>query len=89
VLAGRPGWEWIFWINVPIGLGAAALAPRMVPESRGEERRSPFDTAGAATLTAGLLLLIFTLGEATHVGWGTVRTIGSLVSVVFCWRPSW
>jgi len=81
VLSGGPGWEWIFWINVPIGLGAAALAPRIVPESRAEGRRRPFDAAGAATLTGGLLLLIFTLGEATHVGWGSFRTIGSLVGV--------
>ncbi|MDT0345188.1 MFS transporter [Streptomyces litchfieldiae] len=81
LLADGPGWEWIFWINVPIGLGAAALAPRVVPESRAAERRRPFDTFGALTLTAALLLLIFTLGEATTVGWATVRTLGSLAGV--------
>lgn len=81
VLAGGPGWEWIFWINLPIGLGLALLAPRIVPESRATERRRPFDTAGAVTITGGLLLLIFTLGEATHVGWGSLRTVGSLVGV--------
>lgn len=81
VLADGPGWEWIFWINVPIGLGAAALASRVVPESKAYEQRRGFDTAGAATLTGGMLLLIFTLGEATHVGWGTLRTIGGLVGV--------
>jgi EmrB/QacA subfamily drug resistance transporter len=80
VLAGGPGWEWIFWINVPVGLGAVALAPRIVPESRAGAHHH-FDTAGAATLTAGLLLLIFTLGEATNVGWGTFRTVGSLAGV--------
>lgn len=80
VLADGPGWEWIFWINVPIGLGAALLAPRLVPESKADER-GQFDTLGAVTLTAGLLLLIFTLGEATTVGWDTFRTIGSLVGV--------
>ncbi|MFE5220874.1 MFS transporter, partial [Streptomyces sp. NPDC056626] len=64
VLADTWGWEWIFWINVPIGLAAAALAPRILPESKAETR-GKFDTLGAVTLTAGLLLLIFTLGEAT------------------------
>ncbi|MFC8001210.1 MULTISPECIES: MFS transporter [Streptomyces] len=81
VFADSIGWEWIFWINVPIGLGAALLAPRILPESRAEQR-GQFDTLGAATLTASLLLLIFTLGEATTVGWDTFRTIGSLVGVV-------
>jgi EmrB/QacA subfamily drug resistance transporter len=81
LLAGGPGWRWIFWINVPIGLAAAALAPRLVPESQSAGNRQPFDTAGAATLTAGLLLLIFTLGQATTVGWATPRTIGSLAGV--------
>jgi EmrB/QacA subfamily drug resistance transporter len=81
LLAGGPGWEWIFWLNVPIGLAAAVLAARVVPESRAERRPERFDTAGAATLTAGLLLLIFTLGEATRIGWNTVRTVGGLVGV--------
>ncbi|WP_254405275.1 MFS transporter [Streptomyces sp. AC627_RSS907] len=81
VLADTWGWEWIFWINVPIGLGAAVLAPRILPESKADDR-GKFDTLGAVTLTAGLLLLVFTLGEATTVGWGTFRTIGSLVGVV-------
>ena len=81
VLAGGPGWQWIFWINIPIGLVLALLAPRVLPESVSDERRRPFDTGGAVTLTGGLLLLIFTLGEATTVGWGTVRTVGSLVGV--------
>ncbi|MFE9255396.1 MFS transporter [Streptomyces sp. NPDC006879] len=80
VLADGPGWEWIFFINIPIGLGAALLAPRIVPESRGD-RSGSFDTAGAFTLTSALLLLIFTLGEATHVGWGSARTVISLIAV--------
>ncbi|NGN67974.1 MFS transporter [Streptomyces sp. A7024] len=78
LLADGPGWEWIFFVNVPVGLGAALLAPRIVPEVRGEKERRPFDMLGALTLTGGLLLLIFTLGEATRVGWTTGRTVGSL-----------
>jgi predicted MFS family arabinose efflux permease len=81
VLSDGPGWEWIFWINVPIGVGAAALASRVIPESKAYERRRSFDVAGAMTFTAGMLLLIFTLGEATRVGWATARTIGSLAGV--------
>jgi EmrB/QacA subfamily drug resistance transporter len=81
VLADGPGWEWIFWINVPIGVAAAALAGRLVPESKAYEQRRSFDIAGAATLTAAMLLLIFTLGEATRVGWDTLRTVGSLAGV--------
>lgn len=82
LLADGPGWEWIFWINVPIGAGAALLAPRFIPESRRAERAQAFDVPGAALLTGGLLLLIFTLGETTHVGWGALRTVGSLAGVV-------
>lgn len=81
VLADGPGWEWIFWINVPIGIVLAVLAPKIVPESKSDAPRQRFDFAGAGTLTAGLLLLIFTLGEAINVGWGTTRTIGSLIGV--------
>lgn len=81
VLAGGPGWQWIFGINVPIGVAVAAFAPRVLVESTAPERRGRFDVAGAATLTSALLLLIFTLGEATRVGWGTVRTVGSLLAV--------
>jgi len=65
---------------------AVPLVLARIPESRGEEarageRRRPFDTAGSVTLTGGLLLLIFTLGETTHIAWGGARTIGSLVAV--------
>jgi EmrB/QacA subfamily drug resistance transporter len=81
VLAGGPGWEWIFGINVPIGVAVAALAPRVLVESTAPQRRGRFDVAGAATLTSALLLLIFTLGEATKVGWATFRTVGSLLAV--------
>jgi EmrB/QacA subfamily drug resistance transporter len=79
-LTDGPGWAWLFWLNAPVGVAAALLAPRLVPDSRAEGERVRFDTAGAATLTAGLLLLIFVLGEATRWGWGDVRTIGGLAA---------
>ncbi|MFG3102880.1 MFS transporter [Streptomyces sp. NPDC048182] len=63
LLTDGPGWRWIFFVNVPIGLARAALAPKVVAESRAAERGSSFDVAGAVTLTAGLVLLIFSLGQ--------------------------
>src|SRR4051812_816120 len=63
VLTDGPGWRWIFFINVPIGLVCAIIAPKVVGESRAAERSRSFDVAGAVTLTAGLVLLIFSLGQ--------------------------
>lgn len=63
VLTDGPGWRWIFFVNVPIGLVCAVIAPKIVGESRAAERSRSFDVAGAVTLTAGLVLLIFTLGQ--------------------------
>ena len=67
VITDGPGWRWIFWINVPIGLAAVALAVVVLPESRGVVRR--FDVLGAVLLTSGLLLLIHTFDESVDAGW--------------------
>jgi EmrB/QacA subfamily drug resistance transporter len=68
------GWEWVLFVNVPVGVAAAALAPRLLPESRTEGRH--FDVAGAITVTAGLSLLVYTLVDANSAGWGSAQTIG-------------
>jgi EmrB/QacA subfamily drug resistance transporter len=69
------GWEWVLFVNVPIGLAAAAVAPRILPESRNEERTS-FDVAGAVSVTAGLAILVYALVDAESAGWGSTQTIG-------------
>ena len=56
VLTKYLGWEWIFFVNVPVGIAAFLLAPRFVRESRSDRESSP-DVAGAVTVTAGLALL--------------------------------
>jgi EmrB/QacA subfamily drug resistance transporter len=75
VLTDSLGWEWVFFVNVPIALGAALLAPRLIDESRSQVEVRTFDAAGAVTVTAGLSLLVYTMVEATDVGWGATRTI--------------
>jgi EmrB/QacA subfamily drug resistance transporter len=75
VLTEYAGWEWVLFVNFPIGLAAAALAPRLLPESRTAGARR-FDVAGAVTVTAGLSLLVYTLVDANDAGWTSVQTLG-------------
>src|SRR5437667_784365 len=74
------GWEYIFFLNVPIGAAALVLAPRIVPESRLEGVRRRFDPLGAITVTSGLLLLVYALSKAPEVGWGAARTVTLLAA---------
>ncbi len=69
------GWEWVLFVNVPIGIAAALLAPRLLPESRNEGERH-FDIAGAVTITAGLSLLVYALVDANNAGWTSTQTLG-------------
>jgi EmrB/QacA subfamily drug resistance transporter len=82
VLTKYLGWEWIFFVNVPVGALALALAPRFVRESRSDREHS-HDIAGAVAITAGLALLVYGVSEAPSHGWGSAWTISRLtVSVV-------
>ncbi|HJQ07752.1 MAG TPA: MFS transporter [Nocardioides sp.] len=74
------GWRMTFLINVPIGLAAAALAPRVLKES--EKHTGELDVPGAITGTLGLLSIVFGLsraGEAAY-GWGSWQTLTSLAA---------
>jgi EmrB/QacA subfamily drug resistance transporter len=75
VLTQYLGWEWVLFVNVPIGLAAVMLAPRLLVESRDEGRERAFDISGAVTVTAGLALLVYTLVDANQSGWGSTKTI--------------
>jgi EmrB/QacA subfamily drug resistance transporter len=73
------GWRWVFFFPVPLALATLIAAIRLVPDDGRPERSSHrFDLAGAITLTAGMLLLVFTVVEAPDAGWASVRTLGSL-----------
>ena len=75
LLTRYAGWEYIFFLNVPIGAAALLLAPRIVPESRLTGVRRRFDPLGAVTVTGALVLLVYTISNAPQVGWGSARTV--------------
>jgi EmrB/QacA subfamily drug resistance transporter len=74
-LVEGPGWEWIFFINIPLGLAALALSPVLLRESRAPLTRRSYDPAGALTITGALVLLVYGVVEAPDVGWSSLRTI--------------
>jgi EmrB/QacA subfamily drug resistance transporter len=75
LLTRYAGWQYIFFLNVPIGAAALLLAPRLVPESRLDGVRRRFDPLGAVTVTGGLLLLVYAISKAPQAGWESTRTI--------------
>src|SRR5256714_1294375 len=78
ILTKYAGWEWIFFVNVPVGAIVLALTRPIVRESRIPGLHG-FDFPGAATVTSSLALLVYGISKAPDVGWGSGRTIGFLV----------
>src|SRR5216117_2318687 len=78
VLTDSVGWQWVLWVNVPIGLIAAAIAPSLIAESRSEAETRHFDVAGAFSITASLSLLVYALVDANSAGWGSAQTVSLL-----------
>src|SRR5262249_48166477 len=72
------GWEWIFFINIPVGLAALALSPLLLRESRAALAKRSYDPAGALTITGALALLVYAIVEAPNKGCGDPQTIGLL-----------
>jgi EmrB/QacA subfamily drug resistance transporter len=75
VLTDLLSWEWIFYINVPVGIASFALAPVLLQESR-DARAQSFDLPGAALVTAGLVVLVYALTQANDYGWASAETFG-------------
>ena len=82
ILTKYAGWQSIFYLNVPIGVVALALAPRIVPDSRLATTRRRFDVLGAIAGTGGLVLLVDAISQAPQYGWGATRTIVLLAASV-------
>jgi EmrB/QacA subfamily drug resistance transporter len=79
ILTSALSWEWIFFLNVPVGVAAFALAPLLLNESRDASVRS-FDAIGAVLVTGGLSALVYAITQAGSNGWGSTKTIGFFVA---------
>ncbi|WP_217919529.1 MFS transporter [Actinomadura sp. BRA 177] len=73
------GWEWIFYLNVPVALGLLGFAPILLRESRERAQVRAYDPVGALTITGGLMLLIGAVVQASSHGWGGGAVIGMLL----------
>ncbi|MDQ2968454.1 MAG: DHA2 family efflux MFS transporter permease subunit [Actinomycetota bacterium] len=80
VLTKYLGWEWIFFVNVPVGALVLVLTSRIVPESRREGAERRYDALGAVLVSGGLALLVYTISRAPDIGWATARTILLLIA---------
>ena len=69
-------WRWVFFVNLPIGIAAALLSLRFIPNSRAEEKPETADVAGAVTVTGGLLVLVYAIVKTQDYGWTSGRTLG-------------
>jgi EmrB/QacA subfamily drug resistance transporter len=76
ILVEAFSWPWIFFVNVPIGIAVFLAALRFVPESKDARAHKAFDLAGAITVTAGLVILVYAIVKAQEKGWASLHTIG-------------
>src|ERR1700684_3751200 len=82
VLPTYIGWRYIFFFNVPVGAVALALAPRVVPESRARSGPRRYDSFGAVSITAALLVLVYAISQAPQAGWAATQTVAMLAAGV-------
>jgi EmrB/QacA subfamily drug resistance transporter len=78
VLTSTLGWSWVLFVNVPVTLLAAALAPRLISESRADSTERSIDITGAVLVSGGLLAALYAHDNANTAGWGSAQTVGLL-----------
>ena len=78
LIAQSIDWQWIFWVNVPIGLAAVLLGVRLLPESYGVRER--LDLTGVTLVTTGVVAVVWALTRAGDIGWTAAETVGTLVT---------
>jgi predicted MFS family arabinose efflux permease len=84
LLTDGPGWRWVFFVNVPVGVLAAVLAPRLLPAGRRPAGGPGLDVPGASVATLGLALLVYGLSQAPSWGWAAPLTWTCLVAALAC-----
>src|SRR4030095_17011345 len=83
VLTESINWHWIFFVNVPVGLGAAVAAVRLLDKDRGAGVKQGADVPGAALLTAALMVSVYTIVEPpADYGWTAPRTVWLAVAAI-------
>jgi EmrB/QacA subfamily drug resistance transporter len=90
-LLTEAGWRWVFFLPAPVALIALIAGIKLVPTSERAPRAGGFDAMGAVTITAAMLLLVYTLVNAPNAGWGSMQTLLSFVGAAaflaaFVWR---
>ena len=78
ILVEYLSWPWIFVINVPVGIATFLLSLRFVPESKDEHAHKSFDVAGAVSVTAGLIALVYGIVRSAEKGWSSGEVVGIL-----------
>src|SRR5438045_1260357 len=81
ILTSALSWQWIFFVNVPVGVFGLALAPLLLTESR-DARVKTFDLPGAVLVTGGLVTLVYAITQANSHGWGSFETIALFAAAV-------
>ena len=82
ILTEYLGWEWIFFVNVPVGLTVFALTPWLVSEGRAEDVDLHTDPFAAILVTAGLVSFVYAMSKAPEAGWLSLQTIGLTVVAI-------
>jgi EmrB/QacA subfamily drug resistance transporter len=93
VLVEYLGWQWIFFVNVPVGIAIFLLATRLIAEGRVEDADPHTDPLAAILVTAGLVTFVYAMSEAPDAGWASLQTIGLTIVAValvaaFFWKET-
>jgi EmrB/QacA subfamily drug resistance transporter len=80
ILTSDLSWSWIFFVNLPVGVAVLAASPWLLSESRAKLSHRHFDVAGAVSITAGMMVLVYAITRASQHGWGSGLTVGLLTA---------